>query len=56
VAVGLAKRVLDGAAKPGLASSLEHEVTVQALCAATEDFGEATRAFAEKRQPQFSGR
>jgi enoyl-CoA hydratase/carnithine racemase len=56
VAVGLAKRVLDGAAKPALAASLEHEVTVQELCAATEDFTEGTRAFAEKRQPQFSGR
>jgi enoyl-CoA hydratase/carnithine racemase len=56
VAVGLAKRVLDGAAKPALAASLEHEVTVQELCAATEDFAEGTRAFAEKRQPHFSGR
>jgi enoyl-CoA hydratase/carnithine racemase len=56
VAVGLAKRVLDGAAKPALAASLEHEVTVQELCAATEDFTEGTRAFAEKRQPHFSGR
>ena len=29
VAVGHAKRVLDGAAKPALAATLEHEVTVQ---------------------------
>jgi enoyl-CoA hydratase/carnithine racemase len=56
VAVGHAKRVLDAAAKPGLAASLEHEVTVQALCAASEDFAEGTRAFAEKREPEFSGR
>ena len=56
VAVGHAKRVLDAAAKPALASTLEHEVTVQALCARTEDFAEGTRAFAEKRQPEFSGR
>src|SRR2546423_4558818 len=56
VAVGHAKRVLDGAAKPALAASLEHEVTVQDLCARTEDFAEGTRAFAEKRQPEFSGR
>jgi enoyl-CoA hydratase/carnithine racemase len=56
VAVGHAKRVLDAAAKPALAATLEHEVTVQALCAQTEDFAEATRAFAEKRQPEFSGR
>jgi enoyl-CoA hydratase/carnithine racemase len=56
VAVGLAKRVLDGAAKPALAATLEHEVTVQALCAASQDFAEGTRAFAEKRQPEFAGR
>src|SRR4029077_3776840 len=33
VAVGLAKRVLDTAAKPTRAASLEQEVTVQQLCA-----------------------
>ena len=55
-AVGLAKRVLDGVAKPTLAQSLEHEVTVQQICAESEDFAEGTRAFAEKRQPEFSGR
>jgi enoyl-CoA hydratase/carnithine racemase len=56
VAVCYAKRVLDAAAKPALAVTLEQEVTYQRLCAETEDFGEATRAFAEKRQPSFSGR
>jgi enoyl-CoA hydratase/carnithine racemase len=55
-AVGLAKRVLDGAAKPALAATLEHEVTVQALCAASDDFAEGTAALAEKRPPQFAGR
>ena len=55
-AVGLAKRVIDGAAKPALAASLEHEVTVQQICAESEDFAEGTRAFVEKRQPEFSGR
>ncbi len=56
VAVGLAKRVIDAAAKPALAATLEQEVTIQQICAASEDFAEGTRAFTEKRQPEFSGR
>jgi enoyl-CoA hydratase/carnithine racemase len=56
VAVGYAKRVLDAAAKPALAATLEQEVTVQALCARTEDFAEGTRAVAEKRDAAFAGR
>ncbi len=56
VAVGLAKRVMDGAAKPALASTLEQEVTAQQLLASTEDFAEGARSFFEKRDPQFAGR
>jgi enoyl-CoA hydratase/carnithine racemase len=56
VAVAHAKRVIDAAAKPALAASLELEVTAQAVCAATDDFREGARAFAERRQPAFSGR
>ena len=56
VAVAHAKRVMDAAAKPVLGVTLELEVTAQAVCAATEDFAEGARAFAEKRQPEFSGR
>jgi enoyl-CoA hydratase/carnithine racemase len=55
LAVGLAKRVMDAAAKPALAATLEHEVTAQALLAASEDFAEGARAMAEKRQPEFAG-
>jgi enoyl-CoA hydratase/carnithine racemase len=56
VAVGLAKRVMDAAAKPDLANTLELEVLSQQVCAESADFAEGTLAFAERRQPEFAGR
>jgi enoyl-CoA hydratase/carnithine racemase len=54
-AVALAKQVLDAAAKPGLAESLEREVDAQEQLAGSDDFAEGTRAFLDKRQPEFAG-
>ena len=55
LAVGFAKRVADGIAKPTLAASLEQEVTLQQILVATDDFREAGAAFMEKRDPNFTG-
>jgi enoyl-CoA hydratase/carnithine racemase len=55
-AVGLAKRVMDAAAKPALALTLEQEVAAQETLAGSEDFAEGAKAFFEKRDPSFARR
>jgi enoyl-CoA hydratase/carnithine racemase len=56
IAVGLSKRAIDASARPALSTTLELEVALQESCARTADFAEGARAFAEKRQPEFTGR
>jgi enoyl-CoA hydratase/carnithine racemase len=56
IAVSLAKRVIDAAAKPALDETLEREVEAQEQLAASEDFAEGTGAFMEKRPPVFANR
>jgi enoyl-CoA hydratase/carnithine racemase len=55
IAVGLAKRVMDAAAHPALATTLELEISAQATCAASADYAEGARALAERRDPAFTG-
>lgn len=56
LAVGLAKGVMNSAARPNLAGTLDQELTAQELCATSDDFREATEALAERRAPEFQGR
>ncbi len=56
IAVGLAKRVIDASARPALSTTLELEIALQTVCAATEDFATGAQAFAAKQQPSFRGR
>ena len=56
IAVGLAKRVIDASARPALSTTLELEIALQTVCAATEDFAAGAQAFAAKEPPVFQGR
>ncbi len=56
IAIGLAKRVIDASARPALSTTLELELALQETCARTDDFREGAAAFAERRQPEFTGR
>jgi 2-(1,2-epoxy-1,2-dihydrophenyl)acetyl-CoA isomerase len=55
-AIGLAKRSINEAEEADLATSLAYEAALQDIAGRTEDHAEGLAAFAEKRDPRFSGR
>ena len=56
LAVGMTKRLLDGAGGATLEEQLEREAQLQTAATQTEDFREGVAAFLEKRPPEFKGR
>ena len=55
-AIGLAKKVINKSLVTDLETSLDYAIQAQTICYYTEDHAAATRAFLEKREPQFKGR
>ncbi len=56
VAIRLMKRMVQQGANSDFRSALDFAASCAAIAASTEDHKEATRAFAEKRKPEFKGR
>lgn len=56
VALRLTKRLLAESFDVDHATAVDREFSAQALCFASDDVREGTRAFLEKREPQFQGR
>jgi len=56
LAISLVMEAVDAGLNCGLEEGLRMEAAVFGLLAATEDFREGTRAFLEKRSPEFAGK
>ena len=54
--IGFTKRLVNAAEDASLAESLAAEAALQELAGRTEDHAEGVAAFADKRDPRFSGR
>ena len=54
-AIGLAKRSINEAEEADLAASLAYEAALQDVAGRTDDHAEGLAAFAEKRDPRFTG-
>jgi len=52
---GMTKRQLDMEWNVSIDTALEMEAQAQAICMATNDFGRAYEAFADRRKPEFKG-
>jgi enoyl-CoA hydratase/carnithine racemase len=56
IAVRLVKQSFKGDFLRNLDAAFEYEADLNAICYLTEDFGEAAKAFMEKRKPVFKGK
>jgi len=55
-AIGMSKRLLNRSLESDLETALDEEAMVQSLVTQSEDTKEGMLAFAERRQPVFTGR
>ncbi|MDQ2050869.1 enoyl-CoA hydratase-related protein [Natronolimnohabitans sp. A-GB9] len=55
VALGLSKSLVNESADVDLETAFEHATRAQRICSQTDDHTEAVEAFAEDREPEFTG-